>query len=192
MSWKQGRTMLGLTVAGLVLAGCGAGSEASVSTGADPGPSIEGKWYPVQIAGYAADPWQVPSYADAYVEFGDGTWKSSDGCNTTTGSYKLSGDGAFGAQTGGVSTLRGCANVPNTAVLKKAQRVEISSGTLVFSSSGELARYSRTPTTPAPMPKQKAATDPSTADSGPTKPATPSSAEAGVLKRTDPSVPPPP
>jgi heat shock protein HslJ len=192
MRQKLGWTVLGLVGPALVVAGCGAGSSGSVSTGADPRPSIEGKWYPVEIAGYTVDPLQAQTYPKAYLEFEGGKWHGSDGCNGAQGSYELSGDGVFGAKETGATTLIGCANVPNSKVLDEATRAEVDGGTLVFSASAEIARYSRTPNPPSPMPKEPGATDPSRADSGPTIPAATSSAEASVLKKADPSVPPPP
>jgi heat shock protein HslJ len=162
-----------------------------VTTGADARQSIEGKWYPSQIAGYTADPLQALTYHKAYLEFKAGKWRGSDGCNGQSGTYQLSADGAFSVKAS-ASTQMGCANVPHIEVMSKATRVDVQGETLIFRASDELARYSRTPNSPSPVPREPGATDPSKADSGPTLPVSTPSAEASVLKKTDPSVPPPP
>jgi heat shock protein HslJ len=159
-----------VAVATLVLAGCGdddAGG--SVTTGADPRESIQGTWYPLEIEGYTVAPEYADSYAAAYLEFGDGEWNGSDGCNKIKGTYELDAEGQL-TVTGGVSTKIGCANVPHYRVMSESTEVKIDADTLIFSGMEPTARYTRT------------------ANPAPTSSA--SSAESEILKKTEPSIPP--
>lgn len=177
----------------LVLAGCG---EETVTTGADARESIQGTWYPLQIAGYSVQPEFEESYAEAFLEFGDGEWTGSDGCNGMSGSYELDGAGAFEGGAG-VSTKIGCANVPHSRVLEEATTVRVDGETLVFSDGDEIARYTRSKN-PAPVTTAEPTETPTGAPTY-TQPDPLTDPPTGfpsdptdVVKKTDPEIPPAP
>ncbi|MBT0770875.1 META domain-containing protein [Kineosporia sp. J2-2] len=163
----------------LLLAGCGedpgraqtsstAPASSTREPAEDPRQAIAGTWYPASIVGYTVSPLDEPSYRKAFLEFDDGDWKASDGCNGMRGTYELGADGDFEMKTA-ASTEIGCANVPHYDVLDRTTTVRVTGDELVFSAAGEqIARYSRTATVPA------------------------SPAGTPVGKRTEPEVPPRP
>ncbi len=144
------RRALPLAMSIALLAGCG--NEGTATVGADPREAIEGTWYPLEIEGYTVDPEFAKTYAKAYLEFDDGEWKGSDGCNGMSGTYELDEDGAFDLEQA-ASTEVGCANVPHYDVMDKATKVAIDGETLTFSGTSQLARYTRTKN-PAPTQSQ--------------------------------------
>lgn len=175
MSQKLRTAVVGLVLPLLLVTGCGEQDEpaagGAVSVGADPREEIMGRWYPLRIEGYRLDPMFAQSWADAYLEFDDGEWTGSDGCNGMRGTYELETDGAF-EQKQMVSTEIGCANVPHHDVLGRATTVRIEEDTLIFVAEDEIARYTRTEN-PAP-----------------TRTDAPSPAASIVQKKTEPDVPP--
>jgi heat shock protein HslJ len=113
-----------------------------------PGPlarTLVGTWRPVRIAGYQPRPGYPDGLAQAPLTFtGSGTWRASDGCNLTAGTYVL-GDGDRIAVTYGATTEIGCANVPNATALARASTVQVVRDRLTLRSAAGavLAIYQR-------------------------------------------------
>lgn len=108
-----------------------------------PDPTMAGTWRPEQLAGFKALRTARPD--DPVLVFEpNGTWTGSDGCNNLQGTYTISQRGGFTA-TAGPQRLIGCENVPHTAVLTAAKRVEVSEDTLRFfgADGAQLASYAR-------------------------------------------------
>jgi heat shock protein HslJ len=112
-----------LVTAVSVLGACSGGSSASgptsppatsptlsgptgTATGAPRSGELIARWQPVQDEG--RHHWPVSPYLDLA---GDGTWSSSDGCNTTRGTWAMSADGGL-TVTAGPTTMIACENVP--------------------------------------------------------------------------------
>lgn len=105
--------------------------------------TVAGTWRPQQLAGFKA--LQTARPDDPVLVFKpNGTWTGSDGCNSLQGTYTIGQRGAFTA-TSGPQQMIGCENVPHTAVLTAAKRVEVSEDTLRFfgADGAQLASYAR-------------------------------------------------
>lgn len=105
--------------------------------------TVAGTWRPQQLAGFKT--LQTARPDDPVLVFKpNGTWTGSDGCNSLQGTYTIGQQGAFTA-TSGPQHMIGCENVPHTAVLTAAKRVEVSEDTLRFfgADGAQLASYAR-------------------------------------------------
>jgi heat shock protein HslJ len=105
--------------------------------------TVAGTWRPQQLAGFKA--LQTARPDDPVLVFKpNGTWTGSDGCNSLQGTYTIGQRGAFTA-TSGPQHMIGCENVPHTAVLTAAKRVEVTGDTLRFfgADGAQLASYAR-------------------------------------------------
>ncbi|GLY17973.1 hypothetical protein Kisp01_49870 [Kineosporia sp. NBRC 101677] len=175
MSQKLRTAVVGLVLPVLLVTGCGEQgepvAEGTALVGSNVAEDIVGRWYPLRIEGYRLDPVFADSWADAYLEFDQGEWTGSDGCNGLRGTYDLDAGGAF-EQKEMASTEIGCANVPHYDVLDRATTVRVEDDTLIFSADEEIARYTRSEN-PAP-----------------TRTDAPSPAASIVQKKTEPDVPP--
>lgn len=103
------------TESSVTLAPDPSGSAPSVTlvvTGAETSHLI-GRWIPVDFTGMT-----TPD-----LEFrAGGTWRASDGCNETEGTWADTGSGV--EVTAGPSTLIGCAGVPTAGLLQQAAGIE--------------------------------------------------------------------
>ncbi|NJP34919.1 META domain-containing protein [Micromonospora thermarum] len=94
---------------------------------------LVGRWLPVAGPdGRTPTPgsgnWPTPPFAELAA---DGTWRASDGCNSSNGQWAAGPGGAFGA-TGGGSTLIGCNNVPVNGWLSAARQAGLDGDVLVL------------------------------------------------------------
>jgi heat shock protein HslJ len=97
----------------------------------DPGPSVStsvvsllvtgaetthlvGRWVPVDFTGATAPDLEFRT---------DGTWRASDGCNETEGTWTDVGAGVVEV-TAGPTTLIGCEGVPTAGMLQQAVRID--------------------------------------------------------------------
>ncbi|GLY15315.1 hypothetical protein Kisp01_23300 [Kineosporia sp. NBRC 101677] len=96
--------------------------------------AIVGTWSPAAIPGFTPTR-SDSSFQDAGITFtDDGAWKESDGCNKSTGTYRIDPEGTFTWTPPRGTTRIGCANVPNLRVLEAADSARIEGGDLVFES----------------------------------------------------------
>ena len=113
-----------------------------------PGPlptALVGTWRPLRITGYRVPAAYPDALAQAPVTFGSsGSWRASDGCTMTTGTYTLDSGGRISV-TSGPTTAIGCAGVPNAVVLSQAATVQVTGDRLTLRSApgGVLATYQR-------------------------------------------------
>jgi heat shock protein HslJ len=133
-------------------AGSGGKSGGGSGLGSEPDTTVAGTWRPVMITGYEPPAEYPDGFRTATISFnGAGGWLGSDGCNRLSGTYVFHGDGRL-ETTVGPSTLIGCANVPNAAVLAAAVQARLDGQqlTLLDKRGVVLARYERVnPTTAA-------------------------------------------
>lgn len=103
-----------------------------------PGPlatAMIGTWRPLRIAGYQPPPGYRDGLARAPVTFeASGSWRASDGCNLSSGTYVLDAGGRISV-TVGPSTLIGCANVPNATALGRAATIQVTGDRLTLRSA---------------------------------------------------------
>jgi heat shock protein HslJ len=120
--------------------------------GSEPDTTVAGTWRPVVLTGYELPSAYPDGFQAATITFnGSGGWQGSDGCNRLNGTYVFHGDGRLEA-TVGPSTLIGCANVPNGAVLAAAAQARLDAGQLILLDHRDrvLGRYERVNAAAAP------------------------------------------
>jgi len=85
-------------------------------TGGDPS-QLVGRWIPID----------VPGSTEPDIEFrDDATWRASDGCNETEGTWTQLSDDRV-SLTAGPSTLIGCEGVPTASLIQQATEVDLGS-----------------------------------------------------------------
>ncbi|HTK15149.1 MAG TPA: META domain-containing protein [Acidimicrobiia bacterium] len=120
---------------------------AATSTTLSSGPALTqnavmGKWRPVSITGYFVGPRNK-----AYISFdGRGSWSASDGCDETTGAYRIERTGIH-LEAGRVTTQNVCRldTYPDLGPILGAAKIELRNDQLMFLTSDgkEIARFVR-------------------------------------------------